>query len=447
MLRKTHVAPYLRLIEDDEPGRPGTEARLALDFLTPGPAGGPLLPFLDRMVRLLRRVEGAPRGAVIELLRRQERRVRDARRLAGISKALVDGSRFRRPEGAEEAQDLRRAVYLARGGAWPPIEGDEDRPWEEVAHPLGLDAETLRERSLADRPDRAILARAVSWDGTALLARYNLGLVQATLLDADALVYRARGGWKGVFRALRRARLMVEIVREGRRGYRLELTGPAAPFLARPQRYGVRMARIVPELLRAPGGRIEARVLVEGRVARLVVDGADPAFHPYLAERGPGRGKPSSGRSGDHRPPARRRPDRHDSVWEEDLAGSLRKRIEARRATEREGWTLAREDAPVLLPGGAVFLPDFTLRHRDGREAWIELVGFWTPAYLEGKLRKLRGAGVPNLVLVMPRQHARAHPEWTEAVEALGYPVVWFTTRPRPRAVLEAAEQVAVTPP
>ena len=53
--------------------------------------------------------------------------------------------------------------------------------------------------------------------------------------------------------------------------------------------------------------------------------------------------------------------------------------------------------------GGAVFLPDFTLRHTDGRESAVELVGFWTPEYLTSKVAKVRAARVAPLVLVVSK--------------------------------------------
>ena len=101
-----------------------------------------------------------------------------------------------------------------------------------------------------------------------------------------------------------------------------------------------------------------------------------------------------------------------------------------------------REDAPLVLPGGRVFLPDFTLRRADGREALVELVGYWTPEYLREKLEKVRSAGLPNLVLVVskalgPRAGALAD-------EA---PVVWFTERPRAGPVMDAVKRVAIKTP
>ncbi|MGH7506466.1 MAG: DUF790 family protein, partial [Longimicrobiales bacterium] len=89
-----------------------------------------------------------------------------------------------------------------------------------------------------------------------------------------------------------------------------------------------------------------------------------------------------------------------------------------------------------------LFLPDFTLRHRDGREALVELLGFWTPDYLETKARKIAAAGIDNLVLVVFRGLATGNDAIIAELERLA-PIVWFRDRPRINPVLEAAERVA----
>ena len=65
MLRRAHVEPFA-------PVRGG---EVAVDFLRRSDA---TLRFLDRLLRLARRLEGRPRRAVAEALRRQEKWVRDA---------------------------------------------------------------------------------------------------------------------------------------------------------------------------------------------------------------------------------------------------------------------------------------------------------------------------------------------------------------------------------
>lgn len=399
MLRRTHVQPFLE------------ERGGALEVVFLRDADGRVVRFLDRLCRLVRKLEGRPRRTVAEALRRQEPRVRDVRRLAGVSKVLLDASRFRAPEGAERAPRIREAVFRARGGRWPPTPVDLDEPYLAAAADLGLPAEEVKNLLYADAPEAQRLVRPPALDGSALLDRYNLELARAVLLDATKVVVQARGGWKSIFRAVKLARLMYRIERRGRRTYRVELTGPAAEFVAHPQRYGHRLAMVVPSLTRAPHWSLEAEIVRGERHLPFLLDGRAPL--------GPSR-----------------KGARYDSSWERSLAQDFREKL----GDEREGWTLVREDAPLSV-AGQVFLPDFTLRHRDGREALVEIMGFWTPEYLADKVRKIRAAGLENLVLVVYRGLAAGPVE--AAAEG---PVLWFVNKPRIGEVLAAAERVAAPP-
>lgn len=399
MLRRTHVQPFLSRKDD------------ALEVAFLRDPDGRVVRFMDRLCRLVRKLEGRPRRTVAEALRRQEPRVRDVRRLAGVSKVILDASRFRPPEGAERAPEIREAVFRARGERWPPIPGDLDAPYRAAATRLGLTVQQVRSLLYADAPEARILTRAPAFDGLGLLDRYNLELARAVLLDARKVVVRARGGWKGIFRSVKLARLMYRVERLGRRTYQLEITGPAAPFVLRSQRYGHRLARVVPALTRAPHWSLEAEVVREDGLLSFHLDGQAPV----------GRRKGGAA---------------YDSRWERSLARDFREKL----GQEREGWTLVREDAP-LSAGGEIFLPDFTLRHRDGREALVEIMGFWTPEYLAEKVRKIESAGLPNLVLVVYRGLAAGPVE--AATEG---PILWFAGKPRIRDVLEAAEEVARKP-
>lgn len=410
MLRRTHVEPFT--VERD--GR--------LDVLFLQDEDGRVVAFLDRLCRLARRLEGRPRRSAVEALRRQERRVRDARRLAGIAKTLLDLCAFRPPAGAERAPALREAVFLARGRRWPPMPGDEEAPYRTAAAALGLPDAEVHRLLYADRPEARILVRAPALDGARLLERYNLELARAVLLDATRVHVTARGGWRGIFRAVKLERLMFRIERRGRRGYRVELTGPAAPFIKRPQRYGVRFMRVVSALVAAPGWTLEAEIVRGERRLTYRLDGRAPV----------GRGA------------RRRRRAAYDSSWERALADDFAEKL----GVERGGWRLAREDTPLAL-GEELFLPDFTLRHGDGREALVEIIGFWTPDYLEEKLRKVRAAGLDNLILVVYKGLAAGAERAAERIESAGpeaAPVLWFKNRPQIGPVLEAAERIARRP-
>ncbi len=289
---------------------------------------------------------------------------------------------------------------------------------------LGLQVRAIAPLLYADQPDARLLVRAPALSGRTLLARYNLELVRGVLLHAERVQVRARGGWRAIFRAVKAARLM-HVVRRAGRSYELEVTGPAAAFVAKPSRYGARLARLVPALVRAPGWRLRADVRVGGRTVAFAA-----------------RGRPrSSGRTAPVGPTARR--PRYDSAWERTLAAEFRQRFRQ----DRDGWSLTRETAPVDA-GGELFLPDFTLRHADGREALIELVGFWTPEYLEAKARKIRSAGLEHLILVVYRGLAVGATGAAAATLATSVDTertVWFADKPRAGEVMRVAERFAKT--
>ena len=407
MLTRSHVEPFLRL----------DGGRLSLEYLSDG--SGRVVPFLDRLCRLVQRLEGWPRHRVVEALRRQERHVRDAARLAGLAKTLLDACDFRPPAGAEDAVAVREAAFAARGRRWPPVPGDRAVPYEECGAQLGRSAADVERLLYADTPGARILTRAPSLDGRALLALYNLELARAVLLDAQRVLLTARGGWRGIFRAVKSARLMHVVARRGR-SYQVELTGPAAAFIVRPARYGARLARVIPALARAPRWRLEADILRDGKVVSFRASGsprADASEAPVGAES---------------------RRARYDSEWERSLASDFRKKFGATRGE----WELLRETTPVAI-GTELFLPDFTLRHADGREALVEIVGFWTPEYLDEKVRKIAAAGLDNLVLVVYRGLA-VGAKLDELAASVGEDrMVWFAAKPKAAEVVRAAERCA----
>jgi predicted nuclease of restriction endonuclease-like RecB superfamily len=180
--------------------------------------------------------------------------------------------------------------------------------------------------------------------------------------------------------------------------------------------------------MRTPGWRFDATIRApDGTVARFGARGVPRAK----------RGEPPVGAS-----PRRAR---YDSAWERSLAADFRKRF---GRDDRDGWTLSRETNPITH-GDELFLPDFTVRHADGREALIELVGFWTIEYLEAKARKVAEAGLHNLILVVYRGLAVGRTE--AALERLTASVgadrvVWFVNKPRAAEIVRAVERCAVKP-
>jgi len=83
-------------------------------------------------------------------------------------------------------------------------------------------------------------------------------------------------------------------------------------------------------------------------------------------------------------------------------------------------WKLVRED-DVFDLGAEVMIPDFAIEHPDGRRAILEIVGFWTPEYLDAKLEKIRKVEADNFVLaVLSNWIVRARSSGAPPIECCG---------------------------
>ena len=92
--------------------------------------------------------------------------------------------------------------------------------------------------------------------------------------------------------------------------------------------------------------------------------------------------------------------------------------------------------------GVEVMIPDFAVEHPDGRRAILEIVGSWTPEYLEAKLAKIREVEAENVVLAVSERAGSCEREFGRAADR----VLWFKTGIHVYDVVDLAERVAVSP-
>ena len=85
-----------------------------------------------------------------------------------------------------------------------------------------------------------------------------------------------------------------------------------------------------------------------------------------------------------------------------------------------DGWRLEREPEPLLLEN-SIFIPDFALTRAQYR-IYVEILGFWTPAYRERKVQKLLQLRTRNdLLLAIPLEAKSAFSEI-----AGSFPIVYY---------------------
>lgn len=155
------------------------------------------------------------------------------------------------------------------------------------------------------------------------------------------------------------------------------------------RRYGAVLARFLPALVACRDWRLHA--VVQSRFGSWKL-GLDLSSNDGLTS---------------HLPP----PEEFDSQLERNFA-------ETWGPGPQEGWNLVRE-GEVLYSGQKVFVPDFVFRHDDGRIVLMEVIGFWTPEYLEAKTATLREFGRHPILLAIAEPLRQRLPE-------LGTDVVTF---------------------
>ncbi|MFB6096425.1 MAG: DUF790 family protein [Haloferacaceae archaeon] len=260
----------------------------------------------------------------------------------------------------------RRAAFEAAEDVGVVSEAERETALGRAGDRLGVDGDAVERSLYADRDERQLLAAFdPRWDPDALLTQYNLSLAQTALFDATEVRVRSSDP-RAVVSGVKRLGLMYEIRRttgEADRARDLSereivVTGPDALF-RRTRRYGTSFARLLRTVAGTPEWELGATIDDRGRERELRLDDGDvsvPGVEPVA--------EPS-----------------YDSAVESDFAARF-------EALDLE-WDLTREPEP-LAAGTQVMIPDFAFdyRHADFR-VYFEIMGFWTPAYVEKKLRQL----------------------------------------------------------
>jgi predicted nuclease of restriction endonuclease-like RecB superfamily len=377
------------------------------------------------------------------------------RRIEAFCKLLDDASVFQTDPSGRAAK-LRIEVFSRAARLHPLVqepdqlfEHDEGKAKNQLAGELGTPWNNIEQSLYIDVMAYQQLEQFTGYpDAAAFLSRYNVAQLQACLYRAESITVTATQDLKTIIRYAKLAKLLHDIVRgegvpplhnvarpswpcssdaemsapcqhslgsrdasrariQGRDAlatatYRITFSGPAS-VLRETRRYGVSFARFLPALLACKGWSLEAVLQTPWKTpVKLVISDAD--------------------RFTSHLPP----PEEFDSALEESFAKKF--------GPSRDGWQLIRE-GDILHEHQKTFIPDFTFRHEDGTQVFLEIVGFWTPEYLAHRRETLQQFRRYRILLAVPESSIREGATITDNV------LVYKTTLKLPPllAALEAA--------
>lgn len=358
-----------------------------------------------QVLELIGQYRNRSRGELQEALHALEGDSPDYRIVRGFAHLALNAAEFSLALSEVEPEVLRRETFTlaSRLGYGEP---QAQTVLENLAEKYRLEPETLRDALYADLPENHLLAALPDFTPAMLVDRYNLAQAQGLLYAALYLRITAHrnvpGEYRRLFQQLKFHGLMYAVEGNLEDGYQLYVDGPASLF-KQTRKYGIQMAAFLPALLHISRWELEAVLRLEERELSYSLNSQSPL------------------RSHHAPPPA------YDSLLERSFA-------------ERWGkldtpWTLEREVEIIDLKG-TVFVPDFALRHPDGRVVHIEIMGFWHPDYLRRKLDKVRRANKPNLILAVSDRLNVGE----EAVQDIPGPVLFFKGKLDPRQVLAVLE-------
>jgi len=410
------------------------------------------------LIRIFEEHLGEPKGGLEEKINQLTIADTDYKIVQGLAKLLQDECEFE-TVAAAEPREIRQQLFEKANESYPvvrqPTLGEDTQPLEvysAVADQLGISLEECHRGSYADLEDNKRLVRfgnqvvdgyGASDDGTSttrltgnseeayaedaitvewLLTRYNLALAQAVLYDATRMRIRVWDHFSTVFSYVKLFGLMHRIYpidADGNRvrdtdtadGYEAILDGPASLF-SQSRKYGIRMANSLPALPLCDRWEMTAEILHDDATNETIqfeLDHTAELSSHYSAR----------------------------TDFDSDLEQTLAQKWE-RANTD---WELVRED-DVLDLGAEVMIPDFALEHPDGRRAVLEIVGFWTPEYLDEKLSKIQETDLDHLIVAVSERLECSADDF-DGVEDR---VLWFKSGIHVYDVVELAEEHANTP-
>jgi predicted nuclease of restriction endonuclease-like RecB superfamily len=328
------------------------------------------------LVKLFNEHEGRARHELDQALEEYVGTGTDYKILRGFIKLLMDRCSFE-TASAKDPIEIRRALFL-KACAFHPVTEDEStrvEVIEETARELDCAPEVVTQGLYADLPENQKLTDFEQLNSIELLNLYNLAQAQALLYRSTEMRLFVETqnpeSYRELFAAIKAYRLIHTIKGSSSAGYEVRLDGPISIF-HHSQKYGIQMAVFLPALLLCKGWRMQAKIAQQSSggsstVALFELDHTQKQLHSHYL---------SAALS--------------ENPISEKLAASWG-RVET-------SWKL-EPSREVIDLGESAFIPNYVLRHADGHQFYLEILGFWTPRHLKERLKEFEHAGFKNFIL------------------------------------------------
>ncbi len=327
----------------------------------------------SELIEICKRGSGEAKKYLDEALNGRAMAYVQSRMAKGLVKLLSDRMEFVEPDSS--AEEMRTEVFsVAQQLRQELSEETSFEDFEEsLAEKLGRDLAEVREQLFSDLVGERPLLAFEDIGPEALLHRYNLSLVQSSLLHARSFelkfLEKSRPQLRRILRHLKFCRLVAEFIPQKGKNYLISVEGPAAIF-SQAKKYGLQLAQFMAVVPLLEQYELSAEVEF-------------PRKKPLKLTLSHEQGLRSHHRKGKGYVP--------EEV--EKLLSSL----------ERPGWDFDLQAEPLMVGASAWVVPDLALTYGQ-QTRWVELFHPWHKGALHARLQQLEEAPQPHLYLGVERK-------------------------------------------
>ncbi len=299
----------------------------------------------------------------------------------GLAKLLSDRCEFE-VVSPVPPRDLRERIFALSAQHHPvALQPDHHHTMDRnqllslVGEEFELSADEVEAAMYADLQDAYMLQSFDPIKAIDLLHRYNLALAQALLFRATHLYIELRNATaqrlRQMMRYIKFFRLIATAQPLGHNHYKIHIDGPLSLFRFT-QKYGVQMATFLPALLLCDDWHLEAEIKWEDKKPpyRFFLDSETDLTSHY--------------------------PDRGVYITQEEQR--FRKQWKAFTLE----WSLEPHTQILRLGTHDTLVSDYIIKHENGREILLVVMGFWQRHTLLRKLELIQDFGPENLLIAAP---------------------------------------------
>jgi len=316
----------------------------------------------EEILSIFKKCKNKPYKEIKKIFQLYEKGKKDYKIIRALTSLLLRKSKFI-SNTSLDSKVVREKLYAS---GFVIDDYERNRILLKIAQELNTTKNVIEDSFFSDLPQEQILDNLYTPTSENLTRKYNFSLTQTLFFNALEISIIIEDNFQQIFRMINFLGLMYEI-----NDKKIKITGPLSLF-KKTKKYGENLAKLLNTIIFAKKWSIETKIQMkksnEDKIFSFKLASDDKTLFPII----------------------KKKEKKFDSEIERQFFSDFK--IFAPK------WEIKREPT-FIKAGNYVIIPDFGF-YKDGIVLYLEIVGFWTPEYLEKKIRKFNDSKIRIIVAV-----------------------------------------------